>query len=98
MVSERGGLKKSGIVVSKCYNMLCGSCGKRFTSKLRPTIYLFVEIMLLELTGSAEDQAYNVFDAQSFFNSVQSKLTKILTKTQITSMNVHSVGREFKSF
>jgi hypothetical protein len=24
---------KSGIVVSKCYNMLCGSCGKRFSSK-----------------------------------------------------------------
>jgi hypothetical protein len=31
------------------------------------------EIMLLELTGSAEDSAYNVFDIQSFFNSVQSK-------------------------
>lgn len=62
MITERGvaGPKKAGIVVSKCYNMLCGSCGKRFT-----------KIMLLELTGSAEDSAYNVFDIQSFFNSVQ---------------------------
>jgi len=29
--------------------------------------------MLLELNGSGEDSAYNVFDIQSFFNSVQSK-------------------------
>ena len=36
--------------------------------------------MLLELTGSAEDQAFNVFDAQSFFNSVQSKFGLFLTK------------------
>jgi hypothetical protein len=24
---------KSGAVISKCFNMLCGNCGKRFTSK-----------------------------------------------------------------
>ena len=26
--------KKSTIIVSKCFNMLCGNCGKRFSSKL----------------------------------------------------------------
>ena len=25
--------KKTGVVISKCYNMLCGQCGKRFSSK-----------------------------------------------------------------
>lgn len=24
---------KSGAVISKCFNMLCGNCGKRFSSK-----------------------------------------------------------------
>ena len=33
--------------------MLCGACGKRFSSKFMP---LYLEIMLLELTGSNEDR------------------------------------------
>ena len=28
--------KKSGVCVSKSYQMLCGRCGRRFTSKLTP--------------------------------------------------------------
>ena len=27
--------RKTGICVSKCYQMLCGRCGKRFASKYR---------------------------------------------------------------
>jgi hypothetical protein len=34
------GNKKTGIVVSKSYHMLCGNCGKRFSSKYN--IYLIV--------------------------------------------------------
>jgi hypothetical protein len=26
--------KKTGVSISKCYEMLCGRCGKRFSSKL----------------------------------------------------------------
>ena len=26
--------KKTGVAISKCYEMLCGRCGKRFSSKL----------------------------------------------------------------
>lgn len=62
--------KKTGIVISKCFHMLCGACGKRFSSKFMP---LYLEIMLLELTGSNEDRDQSVFDTQAYFNSVQSK-------------------------
>ena len=30
--------KKTGVAISKCYEMLCGRCGKRFSSK--PKSYL----------------------------------------------------------
>ncbi len=26
--------KKTGVVISKCFEMLCGRCGKRFSSKI----------------------------------------------------------------
>jgi hypothetical protein len=31
--NDRLSVKKTGIVISKCFNMLCGACGKRFSSK-----------------------------------------------------------------
>lgn len=30
--------KKTGVAISKCYEMLCGRCGKRFSSKLKNLI------------------------------------------------------------
>ena len=37
--STSGGnsFKKTGVNVSKCYQMLCGRCGRRFASKCRAT-------------------------------------------------------------
>lgn len=56
------GNKKSGIVISKCYKMLCGSCNKRFQSKFLVFSNPALEIMLLDMTTSIEDQTQSVFD------------------------------------
>ena len=41
--------KKTGVNISKCYQMLCGRCGKRFS-----------KIMIIEMTQDTEQQT--VFD------------------------------------
>ena len=33
-LANTSSFKKTGVCVSKCYQMLCGRCGRRFTSKL----------------------------------------------------------------
>ena len=32
--NSNSSFKKTGVNISKCYQMLCGRCGRRFTSKL----------------------------------------------------------------
>jgi hypothetical protein len=68
-----------GIAISKCFNMLCGTCNKRFSSKH----YIFLcssfnkiiiaEIMLFELNPQGDEREQSVFEIQAYFNSVQSK-------------------------
>jgi len=52
--------KKTGVQVSKSYQMLCGNCGKRFA-----------KIMILELTNAPAELDQSVFDIQAYFNSTQ---------------------------
>jgi len=63
--------KKTGVIISKCYNMLCGQCGKRFSSK--KLALKLLEIMIVEMTSSPADEFHTVFDTQGYFNSTQSK-------------------------
>jgi hypothetical protein len=51
-----------GIAISKCFNMLCGTCNKRFSSKhisscvhLITTLFI-AEIMLFELNPQGDER------------------------------------------
>jgi len=58
--ASNSSFKKTGVCVSKCYQMLCGRCGRRFT-----------KIMILEQTIDTEP--VTAYDVQAYFNSTQSK-------------------------
>jgi hypothetical protein len=58
--------KKTGVVYTKCYQMLCGNCAKRFT-----------KVMVVDQTSSPSDAEQNVFDVQALFNSSKSKFYSI---------------------
>ena len=60
VAASNSSFKKTGVCVSKCYQMLCGRCGRRFA-----------KIMILELT--ADTEAHTAFEIQAYFNSTQSK-------------------------
>ena len=55
-----GSFKKTGVIVTKTFQMLCGRCGKRFA-----------KIMIVELT--ADNEGMTAFEIQSLFNTSQSK-------------------------
>jgi len=48
-----------GVTVSKSYQMLCGSCSKRFT-----------KVMIVDMSESPEDKNLSLYDIQGYFNSV----------------------------
>jgi hypothetical protein len=67
-----------GVTVSKSYQMLCGSCSKRFTSKFA-RLLICVEVMIVDMSESPEDKNLSLYDIQGYFNSVLSKfINKIL--------------------
>ena len=49
VAASNSSFKKTGVCVSKCYQMLCGRCGRRFA-----------KIMILELT--ADTEAHTAFE------------------------------------
>mmetsp|Transcript_12090 Transcript_12090/g.15430 ORF Transcript_12090/g.15430 Transcript_12090/m.15430 type:complete len:118 (-) Transcript_12090:1422-1775(-) len=54
--NNNSSFKKTGVNISKCYQMLCGRCGRRFT-----------KIMILEQTVDMDNMS--AFRVQSYFNS-----------------------------